>query len=169
MDAGTEVEFPAQWPENGTDLRLLLAWHSARRRAHAATTGYRRATRELAEQRSQLAQAHRDLSVQQTELRRAEAQLSTHLRQFQVHASWSGWVPDPEEPVLWRWREGWWHLAYRKPDIHAGVIRLGWYLWGPSATEQKGHYCGRRKGDAQLEAERVITHHLTARDEVDND
>lgn len=131
--------------------RYPLAWRSARRRA-------REATRNVA----LIAVRWHDFHQDQT---RIHAMLRTDLARFQVLAERAGWVPDPETRRLWRWREGWWELAFRKKNPKDGYHDSGWYLWGP-VQSYSGEWVARRKADAMTEADRLITQHLAADAEV---
>ncbi len=42
------------------------------------------------------------------------AMLRTDVARFQALAERAGWVPDPDAKRLWRWRDGWWELSYRR-------------------------------------------------------
>ncbi|MFI2373419.1 hypothetical protein [Streptomyces sp. NPDC018833] len=61
---------------------------------------------------------------------------------------------------LWRWREGWWELGYRKKNSKDGYHDTGWYLWGPDGSF--GEWIASHKADAMSDADRLITKHLAA-------
>lgn len=189
LPVGTEIEATAQWLEghgaSGAAVvlrrvarqrdqactRLVVAaadvtrhaqaWHSARTRARARTD-------EIAELRSQL----QDLRTQQNaqtspsnprgqDVVIENALMRIDLARFQNLVERAGWMPDAEPRRLWRWRDGWWELAYRKRNPKDGYSDTGWYLWGP-AESYFGEWTAPLKADARIQADRLITQHLTA-------
>jgi hypothetical protein len=189
----TDIEATAQWLEqhaaNGAALllrrvarqrdqaqrelaaernrnRYLLAWRSARRRARTNTA-------ELTSLSEQLDDVHQlwgadceRFNAHAQQASHANNQLVAHIKQLQIHAERAGWIDDPEGRRAWRWRDGWWELAYRRRKPRDGYPRSGWYLWGPAADSPQGEWAARLKPDALTEAERHLTRHITATTEA---
>jgi hypothetical protein len=89
------------------------------------------------------------------------AMLRTELARFQVLAERVGWVSDVDAKRLWRWRDGWWELSYRRRNPKDGYPDTGWYLWGPLGSYD-GEWAHPNKGPAITEADRLITKHRAA-------
>ena len=112
---------------------------SARRRARGARA-------EVSELSEQLNDIHRQwdgdarrFTLHDQDSARVNAMMRTELARLQILAERAGWIPDAETRRLWRWREGWWELAYRKRNAKDGYHDSGWYLWGPRrATSASG-------------------------------
>ncbi|WP_425834241.1 hypothetical protein [Streptomyces fractus] len=139
--------------------RRTQAWRSARRRARRS----REAGSELQRQVQRMRQArseHFAAGGQSIEdLLRDNVMMRTDLARFQALVERAGWLPDTAQRRLWRWRNGWWELAYRKRNTKDGYPDTGWYLWGPPETCD-GEYTAHLKGEALTEADRVITRYL---------
>ncbi|WP_382465846.1 hypothetical protein ACFIN9_26635 [Streptomyces noursei] len=93
-------------------------------------------------------------------LRRDNAMLRTDLARLQTMAERAGWVPDGRPRQLWRWRQGWWELSYRKRNREDGYRDSGWYLWGPDGSD--GEWIAAHKADAMIEAAQLIAKHVAA-------
>ncbi|MER6125378.1 hypothetical protein ABT173_22635 [Streptomyces sp. NPDC001795] len=89
------------------------------------------------------------------------AMLRTELARFQSLAERAGWVSDADPKRLWRWRDGWWELGYRRRNPKDGYHDTGWYLWGPLGSYD-GEWVHRNKGPAMTKADRLITKHRAA-------
>ncbi|MFK0279803.1 hypothetical protein ACIQVL_04915 [Streptomyces sp. NPDC090499] len=83
------------------------------------------------------------------------------LARFQNLVERAGWLPDNDPRRLWRWREGWWELAYCKKNPKDGYRDSGWYLRGPDEGDS-GQWIARQKDVATLGADRMITKRLAA-------
>lgn len=94
------------------------------------------------------------------------AMLRTDVARLQTLAERAGWVPDPAAKRLWRWRDGWWELSYRRRNPKDGYYDTGWYLWGPPGSYD-GEWTARAKTAAIAEANRLITDHRAATGEGD--
>ncbi|MFI6009112.1 hypothetical protein ACIBAG_09805 [Streptomyces sp. NPDC051243] len=94
------------------------------------------------------------------------AMLRTDVARLQALAERAGWVPDPDAKRLWRWRDGWWELSYRRRNPKDGYHDTGWYLWGPLGSYD-GEWTARAKTAAVAEANRLITDHRAATGEGD--
>ncbi|MGW7664685.1 hypothetical protein [Streptomyces sp. NPDC054756] len=94
------------------------------------------------------------------------AMLRTDVARLQALAERAGWVPDPDAKRLWRWRDGWWELSYRRRNPKDGYHDTGWYLWGPPGRYD-GEWTARAKTAAVAEANRLITDHRAATGEGD--
>ncbi|AJC58617.1 hypothetical protein [Streptomyces sp. 769] len=189
-DLGTEVEATATWLEqhnasgaatllrrvasqrerarreldaHRTPNRYRLAWRSARRRARTEHAKFTSISEQLDDFHSKWGEDCRRFNEHSEAQTRACAQLRTDLAQFQVHAERAGWIPDPAERRLWRWREDWWELAHRKKNPEDGYPDTGWYLWGPTESGHFGQWTGRLTKEATTEADRLITKYLTTK------
>ncbi|MBY8884816.1 hypothetical protein K7472_08145 [Streptomyces sp. PTM05] len=151
---GTEVESTAAWLEE--------------RSAHGAAALLRRiaAQRDRA-LRTLAAATAGDASGDATHAdggeaaRATTAVLRTELARLQAHAERAGWVADGDGRRLWRWRGGWWELSHLKRNPKDGYHDTGWYLWGPASAGHFGTWTARRRNEATVEADRLITKHLT--------
>lgn len=140
--------------------RCLLAWRSARRRARARTAEAAKLARELNELHAQCHE--RDAAhPRERDVAREHALMRIDLARFQNLVERGGWMPDAEPRRLWRWRNGWWELAYRKKNQKDGYRESGWYLWGP-AQSYFGEWVAPLKTEATVEADRLITKHLAS-------
>ncbi|MFJ9617812.1 hypothetical protein [Streptomyces noursei] len=189
-DLGTEVEATATWLEHhnasgaaallrriarqrdqaSSELaahrapnRYRLAWRSARRRARTEHAKFTSISEQLDDFHSKWGEDCRRFNEHSETLTRTCAQLRTDLAQFQVHTERAGWIPDPAERRLWRWREGWWELAHRKKNPKDGYHDTGWYLWGPTESGHFGQWTDRLTKEATTEADWLITKYLTTR------
>jgi hypothetical protein len=165
---GTEIDATAKWLEaRGASGAATLLRRVARQRDQAR--------RELAAERDRAAVAGgnatqpesedaRCAAPRDPEAARVIAMLRTDLARFQALAERAGWVPDAGPRRLWRWREGWWELGYRKKNSKDGYHDTGWYLWGPDGSF--GEWIASHKADAMTDADRLITKHLAATAEV---
>lgn len=173
---GTEIEATAKWlEEHGASGAAIVLRRVARQRDQAREdlgaerTGATVSVTALSQQpndapRRQSADL-RSPTPRDPEATRLNAMLRTDLARFQVLAERAGWVPDSGTKRLWRWREGWWELAYRKKNPKDGYHDTGWYLWGP-AESYFGEWVAPHKADATTGADRLITKHLAAVAEV---
>ncbi|MFE2179031.1 hypothetical protein [Streptomyces sp. NPDC059455] len=189
---GTEIEATAKWleehaaPGAATVLRRVarqrdqareqlavertrsnrypLAWHSARQRAREANASAEYLARLADGIQQLLGEDVRRLMVLHENHTRVNAMLRTDMARLQVLAERAGWVPDSQARRMWRWREGWWELAYRKKNLKDGYHDTGWYLWGPDGSF--GEWIASHKAEAMTEADRLITKHLAATAEV---
>ncbi|WP_180685942.1 hypothetical protein [Streptomyces gossypiisoli] len=190
---GTEIEATAKWleehaaPGAATVLRRVarqrdqareqlavertrnnrypLAWHSARQRASEANANTEYLARLADGVQQLLGEDVRRLAALNEDHTRVNAMLRTDMARLQVLAERAGWVPDSQARRMWRWREGWWELAYRKKNTKDGYPDNGWYLWGP-AESYFGEWVAHLKMPAMTEADRLITKHLAAAAEV---
>ncbi|MBT2390710.1 hypothetical protein J7E87_15065 [Streptomyces sp. ISL-1] len=144
-----------------TANRYRLAWHSARQRAREANATAERLAQVANGMQELLGEDVRRLMALNEEHTRTNAMLRTDMARLQVLAERAGWVPDSEARRMWRWREGWWELAYRKKNSKDGYHDSGWYLWGP-AESYFGEWVAQLKVPAMTEADRLITKHLAA-------
>ncbi|MFI1830685.1 hypothetical protein ACH41E_30245 [Streptomyces sp. NPDC020412] len=150
---GVEVEATAKWLEG--------------RAARGAASLLRRIARQRDDALRQLSTSpgapERSASPATTDLDTAAeaAMLRTDLARLQALAERAGWVADSGPKRLLRWREGWWELGHRKKDQRDGYPDTGWYLWGPAGSYD-GEWVAAHKADAVVEADRLITQHLTA-------
>ncbi|MFE0190748.1 hypothetical protein [Streptomyces sp. NPDC058989] len=173
---GVEIEATATWlDEHGASGAATLLRRIARQRdearrkstvepsTRAIPIDLELKARGLGEERRRLAEEARRQEEANAELRRDNAMLRTDLARFQALAERAGWVPDAGRR-LWRWREGWWELGYRKKNSKDGYHDTGWYLWGPDGSF--GEWIASHKADAMTEANRLITKHLAATAEV---
>ncbi|MER8002075.1 hypothetical protein [Streptomyces sp. NPDC095613] len=143
---GTEIASTAQWlEEHGAAGAAMVLRRVARQRDDAR--------RELAETLAR----DRDPQNDRIDL----VKLRTEMARLQVQAERAGWVPDSQQRRLWKWREGWWELAFRKRNPGDGYPDSGWYLWGP-AESYFGAWAAALKSEAVKEADRLITMHLAA-------
>lgn len=183
---GTEIEATAKWleehaaPGAATVLRRVarqrdqarrelaaerirnrypLAWRSARRRARGARATVSELSEQLNDIHRQWDGDARRFTLHDQESARVNAMMRTELARLQVQAERAGWIPDRETRRLWRWREGWWELAYRKKNAKDGYRDSGWYLWGPEES-YFGEWVAHLKADAMAEADGLITKHL---------
>ncbi|WP_405803457.1 hypothetical protein [Streptomyces sp. NBC_01187] len=138
--------------------RLTLAWASARRRARTRTSEVAALTRQVHDLHAQWS-PHDAPATNGRDVLRENALMRTELARCQTLVERAGWMPDAEPRRLWRWREGWWELAYRKRNIKDGFHDSGWYLWGPADT-YFGKWVAALKADAHVEADRLITKHF---------
>ncbi|MER7047975.1 hypothetical protein [Streptomyces jumonjinensis] len=149
---GVEVETTAQWLEG--------------RAAHGAASLLRRVARQRDDALRQLSASgdvrERSASPATADLDTAAeaAMLRTDLARLQALAERAGWVADSGPKRLWRWRDGWWELGHRKKDQRDGYPDTGWYLWGPTGSYD-GEWVATHKADAMVDADRLITQHLT--------
>ncbi|MGW7572360.1 hypothetical protein [Streptomyces sp. NPDC054765] len=168
---GTEIEATAQWLEGrgasgaATVLRRVARQRDQAREELAAERIRPAAAPEqpcaVRPQQSAGAQPSSPLDPWAA---RVIAMLRTDLARFQALAERAGWMPDAGPRRLWRWREGWWELGYRKKNTKDGYHDTGWYLWGPDGSF--GEWIAAHKAEAMTEADRLITKHLTAVAEV---
>lgn len=186
---GTEIEATAQWLEQhaadgaATVLRRVarqraearerltvavmclrryrMAWRSARRRARARTAEAARLTRQLNELHAQWHGRGEPSNSPTPDDARERALMRIDLARFQNLVERAGWMPDAEPRRLWRWRNGWWELAYRKKNPKDGYHDSGWYLWGPTES-YFGEWVAPLKADATIEADRLIAKDLAA-------
>lgn len=168
---GTEIQATAKWLEaRGATGAAILLRRVARQRDQAR--------RELAAERDRTSVAGGHTPSEQPhptqeescaaprdpEAARVIAMQRTELARLQALAERAGWVPDAGPRRLWRWREGWWELGYRKKNSKDGYHDTGWYLWGPDGSF--GEWIASHKADAMTDADRLITKHLAATAEV---
>ncbi|MBC9724928.1 hypothetical protein [Streptomyces sp. TRM68367] len=146
--------------------RYRLAWRSARRRAEHHAAGASELSRQLAKLEYLFSGKARPSAQPVQEVYRENAMMRTDLARFQNLVERAGWMPDAEPRRLWRWRNGWWELAYRKRNPKDGYHDSGWYLWGPVAG-CFGEWTAGLKADATTEADRLITKHLSAQAEAE--
>ncbi|MFF9478046.1 hypothetical protein [Streptomyces sp. NPDC014733] len=142
--------------------RYRQAWYSARRRARRHTTELELLTRQVNDQQAQLHAQRTAVAHPGTDLVRENAVLRVEIARCQALAERTGWMDGSTPRTLWRWRHGWWELAFRKRNAKDGYPDTGWYLWGPTAGEPDGEWAGRMKGEAKVGADRLITHYLTS-------
>ncbi|MDH6624449.1 hypothetical protein M2271_002251 [Streptomyces sp. LBL] len=146
--------------------RYRLAWRSARRRAGRHAAGVTELSRQLAELEYLFNGQARPSAQPVQEVYRENALMRIDLARFQNLVERAGWMPDSEPRRLWRWRNGWWELAYRKRNPKDGYPDSGWYLWGP-VEGCFGEWTARQKADATIDADRLITEHLTVQAEAE--
>jgi hypothetical protein len=167
---GVEIQATAKWlEEHGASGAAALLRRLARQRDEAqqkltAGRGANAIPAHLEARAQALGDDYRRQKEANAELRRDNAMLRTELARLQVLAERAGWVPDPEARRMWRWREGWWELGYRKKNSKDGYHDTGWYLWGPDGSF--GEWIASHKADAMTDADRLITKHLAATVEV---
>ena len=145
--------------------RYRLAWRSARRRARHHGAEASELSRQLGEAVSLLSGQECPSTQPKRDVVRDNALMRIDLARFQNLVERAGWLPDAEPRRLWRWRDGWWELAYRKKNPKDGYHDSGWYLWGPPES-YFGEWTAKLKNDATREADRLITKHLAAVAEV---
>ncbi|SEB30760.1 hypothetical protein [Streptomyces melanosporofaciens] len=115
------------------DRRHTLDWRSARRRARARVAKV--TTPPCPLHQYQAKRAVLDAPAREgRDLLRENALMRTDLARFQTLVERAGWLGDAEPRRLWRWRESWWELAYRKRNPKDGYSDSGWYLWGPTGS-----------------------------------
>ena len=186
---GTEIEATAQWLEAhsatgaATVLRRVAhqrdrsrhqldvtldhlhryrsAWRSARGRAQRRATEVAALSQQQGEAEYLLSGRARPGAQPSQNVMRENALMRIDLARFQNLVERAGWMADSEPRRLWRWRNGWWELGYRKRNPKDGYTDTGWYLWGP-AESHFGMWVAPGKADATREADRLITQHLTA-------
>ncbi|MET8681723.1 hypothetical protein ABZW18_30105 [Streptomyces sp. NPDC004647] len=170
---GTEIEATAKWLEErgasgaATQLRRVARQRDQARRELAAeresVAGGNAPSKQPHHTQQESADA-RCAAPRDPEAARVIAMLRTDLARFQALAERAGWVPDAGPRRLWRWREGWWELGYRRKNSKDGYHDTGWYLWGPDGSF--GEWIATHKADAMTDADRLITKHLAATAEV---
>ncbi|MDX3224591.1 hypothetical protein [Streptomyces sp. ME19-01-6] len=186
---GTEIEATARWLEQHTasgaaavlrrvarqrdevrwelavaltgKRRLLLAWRSARERAEERAGEVAQLKRKLRARHGQPDAQSGLVTLRGHDVLRDYALMRVDLARFQNLLERAGWLPDAKPRHLWRWRDGWWELAYRKKNPKDGCPDSGWYLWGP-AESYFGEWVAALKADATVEADRLIAKHLAA-------
>ncbi|MFE0251262.1 hypothetical protein [Streptomyces sp. NPDC059010] len=146
--------------------RYRLAWCSARRRAEHQAAGAAELARRLGNTPYLLSGQARPSAPPALEVARDNALMRVDLARFQNLVERAGWMPDAEPRRLWRWRNGWWELAYRRKNPKDGCHDSGWYLWGP-AEGCFGEWTAGRKAEATIAADRLITQHLAAAAEAE--
>ncbi|MFF4051910.1 hypothetical protein ACFYZ5_35235 [Streptomyces chartreusis] len=146
--------------------RYRLAWRSACRRAKRHAGEAAELARQLDSREYLFSGRARPSAQPVQEVYRENAMMRIDLARFQNLVERAGWMPDAEPRRLWRWRNGWWELAYRKRNPKDGYPDSGWYLWGPAET-CFGEWTAGPKADATIEADRLITHHLAAQAEAE--
>lgn len=142
--------------------RYPLAWRSARRRARRTGAQFASVSEQLEDFHEKWGEDCRHFNDDYGHVARVNAQLRTDMQQLKIHAERAGWIPDPEQARLWRWRQGWWELSRCRRNPKDGYHDTGWYLWGPTGSGYFGAWAARLKNEATLEADRLITSHLTA-------
>ncbi|WP_395371506.1 hypothetical protein OHU45_25890 [Streptomyces tubercidicus] len=162
---GTEIDATAQWLEGrGASGAAILLRRVARQRdeARAELKAQRTHAHPAPEQTTDPGQRATTNAQPIAPLdTAAHAMLRTDMARLQALAERAGWVADPGQRRLWRWREGWWELSYRKKNAKDGYHDSGWHLWGPPAS-YFGEWIAAHKADAMTEADKLITKHLAA-------